>query len=141
MVKTRKLLDEKPWSSNIPSLKSPDGTWEFDSKKKASLIATTFQKKYHLLPPEENEYTPLLEADRKQLNQDIPSEKEATNILNNLAADSATGPDALPARMLKECAVQLAAPFRMLAMLILKFSVWPKTWMIHWIVLLFKKRV
>ena len=56
-----------------------------------------------------------------------------------MKTDSATGPDLLPARILKECAKQLATPFRILAVLILQHGTWPQTWMEHWIVPLFKK--
>ena len=53
--------------------------------------------------------------------------------------DSATGPDMLPTKILRECADVLAKPFRMMALLILHQGVWPQAWMIHWIVPLFKK--
>ena len=45
--------------------------------------------------------------------------------------DSATGPDMLPARILKECCLQLAGPLRMLAQSILHFGAWPRSWMVH----------
>ena len=48
--------------------------------------------------------------------------------------DSATGPDMLPTKILRECADVLAKPFRMMALLILHQGVWPKAWMKHWIV-------
>ena len=98
------------------ALKSDDGVCEFDQQNKACVI-----------PPETNEYAPLLVADRRQFQQDVPSESAAATILKNLAADSATGPGKLPARILKECPTQLAKPFRMLAMVILKCGVWPPT--------------
>ena len=53
--------------------------------------------------------------------------------------DSATGPDMLPTKILRECADVLAKPFRMMALLILHKGVWPQAWLIPWIVPLFKK--
>ena len=69
----------------------------------------------------------------------VPPEQEAANILRGLKEDSATGPDLLPTKMLRECADVLAKPFRMLALLILQQGAWPEAWMMHWIVPLFKK--
>ena len=82
--KTRKLLDSKPRCSHIPVLRSAEGSWMFDPEKKASLIAKTFQRKYKLVPPEENEYTPVVVADQRQLQQDVPTEADAAGILRNL---------------------------------------------------------
>ena len=69
----------------------------------------------------------------------MPDEQAAAKILRGLQEDSATGPDLLPTKMLRECADALAKPFRMLALLILQQGVWPEAWMMHWIVPLFKK--
>ena len=60
-------------------------------------------------------------------------------ILQELRSDSATGPDAIPTRILKECAKQLARPLLILANLILDNGRWPDIWMVHWIVPLHKK--
>ena len=69
----------------------------------------------------------------------MPAEEDAAKTLGALKIDSATGPDLLPVRILKECAVQLAKPFRLLATLILQYKTWPRPWMEHWIVPLYKK--
>ena len=41
--------------------------------------------------------------------------------------------------MLRECADQIAKPFHKLAKFILHYKTWPRTWMVHWIVPLYKK--
>ena len=69
----------------------------------------------------------------------LPAEEDAAKTLGALKIDSATGPDLLPVRILKECAVQLAKPFRLLATLILQYKTWQRPWMEHWIVPLYKK--
>ena len=137
--KSRKLLELKPRCTSIPALKTDDGTWKFRAVGKAEMLADTFRNKYQLIPCERNKFTDLPLPDLRQSHQNIPSEQEASNILQALNPDSATGPDYLPARILKECCQQLAKPFRMLALLILKFGIWPESWMMHWIVPLFKK--
>ena len=133
------IIDMKPRCSNIPALRNADGAWEFDATGKAELFANTFQSKYKLIPSEENEYTTLQDVELRQLHQNLPPEKGAAAILKALKADSATGPDMLPARILKECCLQLAGTLRMLAQSILHFGAWPRSWMVHWIVPLFKK--
>ena len=66
-------------------------------------------------------------------------EEAAEKILRSLDTDSATGPDYLPTRMLKECSQHFAKPFRMLAIFIFHAGAWPLCWMIHWVMPFFKK--
>ena len=68
----------------------------------------------------------------------LPTKKNAAKTLGTLKIDSATGPDLLPTRILRECAVQLAKPFRLLAALILQYQTWPRAWKVHWVVPLYK---
>lgn len=60
-------------------------------------------------------------------------------VLKNLRADSATGPDLLPGRILKQCSRSLCIPLTKLARQILKVGVWPRTWCNHWICPLHKR--
>ena len=69
----------------------------------------------------------------------MPPEEAVAKIVQGLKEDSATGPDMLPTKMLRECADALAKPIRILALLILQQGIWPKAWMTHWIVPLFEK--
>ena len=61
-------------------------------------------------------------------------------ILRELTEDSATGPDQLAARILKRCADALSIPFAKLGRAILKYRRWPRSWMIHWILALHKRK-
>lgn len=71
-----------------------------------------------------------------QLKEPVPTEEVAARILRGLQEDSATGPDMLPTRMLRECA---DGPFKILALLILEQGSWPQAWMNHGIIPPFKK--
>ena len=66
-------------------------------------------------------------------------EDTAFHILSKLREDSATGPDGLPTRILKQLAVELAPPVAMLAAKILQEERWPEDWKLHWIVALHKR--
>eukprot|EP00959_Pyramimonas_sp_CCMP1952_P027208 571690-Pyramimonas_sp.AAC.1 len=52
--------------------------------------------------------------------------------MQSLRADSGTGPDLLPARVLKECAQTLAVPVSKLARLVLRTGAW-LVWREHWV--------
>ena len=52
-------------------------------------------------------------------------------VLTSLRDDSSTGPDLLPARILKRCAEQLAKPFQSLVQRMLETKSWPESWREH----------
>ena len=60
-------------------------------------------------------------------------------ILLALRINSATGPDNIPARFLKECAKQLLLPFRILCSRTLDEGAWPAVWRVHRICPMHKK--
>ena len=89
---------------------------------------------------EDNEYSLLTNTSSEVvcLTPEI-SQEDAAAVLEELDKDSSTGPDLLPSRILKECAMELAFPVALLANAILQCGCWPSCWLIHWIVPLFKK--
>jgi len=107
---------------------------------KAEHLVDTLKSKYQLGDKAVNYYTEL-EAPyhRRQGALAEVTEEKAERFLKDLREDSATGPDGLPTRILKECAKQLAVPFCKLAKIILTQGRWPDLWMEHWIIPLFKK--
>ena len=111
-----------------------------DAKSKADLLAQTFADKYRLPELEISCYTGLDRetSGRKHLLSQI-TEAMAEAVLKQLHNDSATGPDQLPTRILRECAKELAVPFCMLANVILTQGRWPELWLEYWIVPLYKK--
>ena len=137
----QRLLILKSQISSIPALKSQDGEWFTDSKAKAQLIADTFSKKYQMPEEECNEYTPLhvLGDEHAFAVKDLTGE-DAFEVLESLSADSATGPDLLPARILKRCARTLAKPLLILCRRILHEGRWPEKWLEDWIEPIYKKK-
>ena len=59
--------------------------------------------------------------------------------LKQINVHKATGPDLLPARILKTCADELAVPLTILIRKILHEGCWPNYWKNHWIMPVFKK--
>ena len=55
------------------------------------------------------------------------------DLLRKLDETSGTGPDLLPARILKHCASELAIPVTLLARKLLREHCWPQCWRTHWI--------
>ena len=60
-------------------------------------------------------------------------------ILQNLDESAGTGPDLLPARILKRMAEELALPVTLLARKFLRERRWPDCWREHWVHARFKK--
>ena len=107
---------------------------------KASAFVDCFAAKNRLIGKELNEYS------RIQILQDdiedaaAPGVDQVQKALERLDIDSATGPDKLPARILKVCATELAHPVHQLVLAILRCGRWPRAWMQHWICPIYKKK-
>ena len=67
-------------------------------------------------------------------------EQDAKDVMDKLREDSGTGPDMLPARILKYCSGALAKPVLLLTTCILSSGLWPEMWRQHWVAPLFKKK-
>ena len=106
---------------------------------KADLFAETFAKKCVLAEREDNRYTNLERCNESQWQLLVRTTENAKRQLTCLRVDSATGPDVAPARILQECANQLALPLALLALRIIGTMTWPASWMVHWIVPIYKK--
>ena len=61
-------------------------------------------------------------------------------VVSSLRDDSSTGPDLLPARILKRCAEQLGKPLQSLLQRMLETQSWPESWREHWVVPIYKKK-
>ena len=91
-----------------------------NAKAKANHLAETFQARFTMADQVLNDYTDVeVPYYRRQEAIADVTEQQAEQILVDLRSDSATGPDELLTRILKECAKQLARPFCMLAKCIL----------------------
>ena len=104
-------MQKKGVISSIPALRDADNEWVLQPVAKADLLADTFALKHFLPDVVVNEYTEL--PNTQSRGQRVPKtlcEKDARDILHKLRIDSVTGPDLLPARILKLCASALALP-------------------------------
>ena len=70
----------------------------------------------------------------------IVRQRHVSKLLKNLKADSGTGPDMLPAQVLKKCFSVLALPLTILVRLIIREGVWPEMWKVHWLFPLYKRK-
>lgn len=138
--KSRELLELKGKTCSIPALKDDQGAWVTTASDKANLFSRTFGKKYTLPAAENNEYSTLEESAGVSPTWAEPKEEDAAATLKALNGRSATGPDLVPTRVLKECAAELAKPLETLARRVLEAGRWPEAWVLHWILPLFKKK-
>jgi len=133
----RELLNKKTKITNIPPLR--DGTtWLSDPKDKADLFAKTFSEKSTL--PEEFVECPFFGHGDMHSNDFIAIRTRYTQkLFKDLNADTATGHDKLPAKILKKVGKFIAAPFTRICRRLLDEGCWPEVWRFHLIVPIFKK--
>ena len=138
--KSKRLHQRKGATCSIPALRGPTREWVFDAKEKANLFVFSFSKKCKLATAEINHYTDVEATPyRGQNARRNVTVQAAETILRELDEDSGTGPDRLPAKILKRCHRELALPIQLLTVRILKTGTWPLLWLLHWVVPLFKK--
>ena len=86
-----------------------------------------------------NYYSGIQKSTHRQGSKQNLTVKKAMGTLEALDDDSGTGPDRLPARILKICAKQLSTPVCKLAERILETGEWPAIWRDHWVAPIFKR--
>ena len=134
------LLSKAHGQENIPPLKGPDGVWAKNANEKAAELSRVFRNKSVLPEPSVNDYTPLEEPRAVQMNGFLRVRvRTVKRILKNLDETSGTGPDLLPARILKTCFAELALPVTLLTRKLLSEGRWPNCWRTHWVQSIFKK--
>ena len=138
-IAAKRLLDMSSQATGIPPL-CEQKKWYLKPEEKAKLFARTFQSKYGCPTPEVNEYSEIEVSDRQQLVNDSPNPEKADAILKKLNKDSATGPDHVPARILKMFHSELSVPIAKLAQQVLRQRRWPEIWRLHWIVPPYKRK-
>ena len=140
-AESKQLMGTKKSATSIPALKQADGTWVMDSEAKATHFADAFERKCVMIDEEAGPYSDIIVASHEQKMLDCsPCPELAERALRAFKADSATGPDLVSTRILKECAPALAIPVAMLLSRILETGVWPLIWITHWICPLYKKK-
>ena len=138
---SRRLLSRACPTSSIPPIKEEHGNWVVDPYLKAELFSKSFRAKSVLPPPATRTPTVNLSDTSGQMCGFLPVRaRRAEQILRHLREDSPTGPDTLPAKILKRCARSLALPVALLTRSVLRTGTWPEGWKLHWVFPLFKKK-
>ena len=134
------LLQRGGEKENIPPLKREDDSWALTAEERARELARVFRSKSCLPEVTENEYTELIPTTRARMLR-LPRLSVGTthDLLRNIDETSGTGPDLLPARVLKACAAELALPVTLLVRMLLREHCWPECWRLHWVHPLHKK--
>ena len=134
------LAGKRSKSSGIQPLRNSAGQWVRSSQGKAELLAETFARKSTLPAEEVNDYTAVGEEDFAD-DTFLPIRcRDVKKVLRKLKLDSATGPDGLATRVLKNCADELAYPLTLVIRAVVSNGRWPLRWREHWIVPLYKKK-
>ncbi len=125
----------------VQALKRADGSWARTADDKAELLSETFLAKSQLPPPVTNEFSQLRSGHATPPDTFLPVRtRDVAKQLRKLKEDTATGPDAIAARVLKKCSGNLARPIALLLRLMLRQGRWPESWRSHNIVPLHKKK-
>ena len=139
---SRTLMSLSSSKEVVPPLKRSDGTWAKTPVEKAEVLAETFAKKAELDPCENNVNSAIPASEGLAMGDNfIPiRQRVAKRILAKLDPNSGTGPDKLAARVLKNCQKELVGPITDLARILFSQACWPRTWRLHWIHPLHKKK-
>ena len=128
------LLTKANGRENIPPLRSAEDNWAKSASEKATELAAVFRAKSVLPEGEVNEHSPLQDPSVEQMPGFCRLRtRTVKKILKALDESSGTGPDLLPARVLKRCADALALPITLLSRKLLREGRWPKCWRNHWV--------
>ena len=137
---SKQLMLKSTSPSSIPALRCPGSSgWALSPADKADLLADTFVSKWHLPDPVLNLYSYVPSA---HIADDIPvciRARHAGKFLATLDVFSATGPDDISARVLRQLSGGLELPFAKLARCIVNCGRWPAIWTVHWICALYKR--
>ena len=116
------------------------GCWSTNDASKSYMFANSFAAKYTLPDVVYNVYSDLPDKNVAFYSPAVhPIDSLTESIISGLRNNSATGPDNIPARFLKECALHLVLAFRILCMRTLDEAVWPECWRLHRITPIYKK--
>jgi hypothetical protein len=137
---TAKRLMGEGGKCDIPLLTNGGETY-IRSEEKAECFADIFAEK-STIPQEENEKT-VPNINRKamsSLKKVVFWPKYVRKILCKLDTEKATGPDSIPARVLKKCAAELAKPLAKLFQLLFDKNCMPKQWKVAYVIPCHKKK-
>ncbi len=134
----RELMTQAVQHSGIPPLQDEHGSWMLTPGDKANLLARTFENKCEL--PEGGEPIDDTEPSLRMNGSNMIRRRWAFAALKNLETNKATGPDTLPARLLKAAAKESSIAVAIIARRCVQEHGWPDMWRDHWVHALYKKR-
>ena len=135
------LLTKASTTENIPALQRADGTWAMTPEERANELASTFREKSRLPAESTNHFSELHSSQREPQHGFLRLRvRTVLKLLRNLDEHSGTGPDRLPARILKRCATELALPVTLLTRKLLAEGRWPQCWRTHWVHAIHKRK-
>ena len=135
------LMTKAGTAENIPPLKRHDSSWATSPEEKASELASVFRAKAQLPELVENEFSEVKSEGVSMGDGFLRIRvRDVKRILRKLDASSGTGPDLLPARILKTLASELALPTTLLVRKILNDGRWPLCWRLHWVHPVYKRK-
>ena len=117
-------------TTSIPSLFF-DNEWIVSADMKTEVFAQAWKSKSELPPYPSVEPADFYDGCVPLLSQVHLRSRHALRTLQSLNVNKATGPDCLPARILREAAVAIFLPFIALCRRILNEQHWPQTWKTH----------
>ena len=136
---SRALLNRPETTNTIPALRKTDRSWARTSIEKTELLQHTFDKKWTLPDIILNEFSTCPTGDCE--NDFVPVRlRKIRKLLQSLRIESSTGPDLIPARILKFLHDIISVPVVKLIRRILATGRWPTLWCRHWICPLYKKK-
>ena len=120
------LLSGRAGHCDIPVI-AHDGEAHTTAREKSDVFCKTFAEKCHL--PDADDLAPNLDQSTTASIDSITFKPKAVHrLLKQLSPDKATGPDEIPARILKECSAELASPLCRLFHLCFSQGVFPSQW-------------
>ena len=135
---SNEIMQKTCQPSAIPALKSSEG-WVLAPKGKSDLFAETFAAKLGVPELVENEHSYVWPVRIQQGMVHVRS-RAVQRVLEELDADSGTGPAGIATRFLKTCAPELSIPTAKLVRRIVSLGEWSAVWAEHWLMPLYKKK-
>ncbi len=134
----RELLNRKSKTASFSPLQGPAGNKVADAKGRADLIATALCSEF--VSPE-----PVCRriVEAPLVTYQVPASirtRIVVRVMEAIGGSSATGPDAVSGRVLKECRYELAPIIAGLVKHILLSGSWPDIWRFHWLHPLYKNK-
>ena len=137
---TAKRLMGEGGKCDIPLLSSGNQTF-IHSEEKAECFADIFAEKSTIPQDENNKEVPSVKRKTTANLKKIKFwPKHVRKVLSKLNIDKATGPDSIPARVLKQAAPELAKPFARLFRLLMDKHYMPKQWKVAHVIPCYKKK-